>query len=75
MSLPPICAEPHLVWPQVTCRLPAGNHQEHFGGYGDEACSWSNANYVKPPPEETLTGPARTKANLLAMARRLREVQ
>jgi hypothetical protein len=75
MSLPPICAEPCPQAPAVTCRLEPGNHLEHFGGYGDEARSWPNSSYAPPPPEEDLSGPAKTKAHLTAMARRLREAQ
>lgn len=48
---------------------------EHFGGYGDEARSWLNTGYVPPKPEDTLTGTSRTKAQLMAMARRLRQAE
>jgi hypothetical protein len=75
MSPPPTCAEPCPQAPEVTCRLEPGNHLDHFGGYGDEARSWPNLNYVAPRPEDVLTGTAKTKAQLTAMARRLRQAQ
>jgi hypothetical protein len=75
MSPPPTCAEPCPEAPAVTCRLPPGNHLDHFGGYGDEARSWPNPDYVPSSPEGTLTGAAKSKAFLTAMARRLREAQ
>jgi hypothetical protein len=63
--------------PLTSCRLEPGDHQEHFGGYGDDARSWPNPNYVPPPtePAEGLSGTAKTKAHLTAMARRLRQAQ
>jgi hypothetical protein len=75
MSLPPICAEVCPVVPDVSCILEVGNHPDHFGRHGEEYWSWENTSYVPPPPSETLTGPAQTKAFLTAMARRLREAQ
>lgn len=74
MSPLPTCAE-RCPEAEVTCRLPPGNHLEHFGGYGDDARSWPNLAYVEPPVEDNLTGTAKTKAYLTAMARRLREAQ
>lgn len=75
MSPRPVCAEPCPEAPSLTCRLEPGNHFEHFGGYGDEARSWANTAYVEPPAEDNFTGPAKAKAHLTAMARRLREAQ
>lgn len=75
MSPPPVCAEPCPQAAEVICRLEPGNHMEHFGGYGDEARSWLNTGYVPPKPEDTLTGTSRTKAQLMAMARRLRQAE
>jgi hypothetical protein len=61
----------------ITCRLAAEPHAEHFGGYGDEARSWPNLSYTEPPASaaEHLSGAAKVKADLTAMARRLREAQ
>lgn len=69
------CGVPCPEFPVITCRLNEDNHEEHFGGYGEEAMSWPNLGYVPPGPEDNLTGSARTKAHLMAMARRLREAQ
>ena len=69
------CGAPYPEAPEVTCRLGPDYHQEHFGGYGDEARSWENTSYAPPEPEEVLTGTAKTKAFLMGMARRLREAQ
>lgn len=73
MSLLPTCAEACPEAPSVTCRLEPGNHVEHFGGYGDEARSWPNPSYVEP--KVTLPKDSQTKVDLLAMARRLRQVE
>jgi hypothetical protein len=75
MSLPPACAEPCPEAPEVTCRLAPGDHPEHFGGYGTEARSWLNTAYVPPEAPPDLSGAAKAKAHLVAMARRLREAQ
>lgn len=69
------CGEPCPEAPEVTCRLLADGHPEHFGGYGDEAHSWLSASYVPPEAPPDLSEAAKAKAHLVAMARRLREAQ
>jgi hypothetical protein len=69
------CGAVHPTEPTITCREDEGDHAEHFGGYGEEAQSWPNADHVPPPPEEGLTGHALAKSHLTDMARRLRQAQ